>query len=78
MSISSGFVHLEQLRHDRPSASPAVQLALDGAQRRFEAVDASAVPSRERCGQLALKPLAALRQFALAHFAFPWMIAPCS
>jgi len=45
------------------------QLALDGAQRFPEAVDASAVPSFKRGGQLALKPLAALRQFVSSHSA---------
>ena len=44
-----------------PRRSRGFQLALDGAQRFLEAVDASAVPSFERGGQLALKPLAALR-----------------
>jgi len=55
--------------------SLGLQLALDGAQRFFEAVDASAVPSLERGGQLALKPLAALRQFASAHVGFLSTIA---
>ena len=50
--------------------SLGTQLALDGAQGFPKAVDASAVPSLERGGQLALKPLAALRQFACAHFGF--------
>ena len=53
-----------------------MQLALDGAQRFLEAVDAPAVPSLERGGQLALDSLAALREFASAHFDFLSTIAP--